>query len=109
MALASRMAKELKKLEKQPPPGITVLPVNNSIKELDVQLQGPSDTPFEAGLFKLRVTVPDRYGLVASTACMLTTLQCLMPSARLTSSCTERHWTDFALAACAQFVQCTLK
>lgn len=59
-ALASRMAKELKKLAKQPPPGISVFPVGSSIKELQVQMQGPPDSPYELGLFKLSVCIPDR-------------------------------------------------
>eukprot|EP00878_Enallax_costatus_P046972 GHUV01057315.1.p1 GENE.GHUV01057315.1~~GHUV01057315.1.p1 ORF type:complete len:111 (+),score=19.20 GHUV01057315.1:185-517(+) len=61
MALASRMARELKRLERQPPPGISAMPLGNSIREVEVQLQGPSESPFEAGLFKLRISVPDRY------------------------------------------------
>eukprot|EP00775_Hariotina_reticulata_P008019 gene8019-8217_t len=61
MALASRMSRELKKLEKQPPPGICAWPVRNSITQLEVQLQGPSDTPYEHGLFKLTISVPGRY------------------------------------------------
>jgi hypothetical protein len=60
MALASRMSRELKKLEKCPPPGICAWPVHNSITQLEVQLQGPSDTPYEHGLFKLTVVVPER-------------------------------------------------
>jgi len=63
MALASRMARELKKLEKQPPPGICAWPVNNSITQLEVQLQGPPETPYEHGLFKLTLTVPHRWAL----------------------------------------------
>jgi ubiquitin-conjugating enzyme E2 N len=63
-ALASRMAKELKKLEKQPPPGVSAVPKGGSVRELDVQLQGPPDSPYELGLFKLSVAVPDRCTLV---------------------------------------------
>ncbi|WIA17879.1 hypothetical protein OEZ85_009379 [Tetradesmus obliquus] len=55
------MAKELKKLERQPPPGVSAAPKGGSVRELDVQLQGPPDSPYELGLFKLSVAVPDRY------------------------------------------------
>lgn len=55
------MTKELKKLAKQPPPGISAVPAKDSIRQIEVQLQGPTDSPFEAGLFKLMITVPDRY------------------------------------------------
>lgn len=65
-ALASRMAKELKKLEKQPPPGVSAVPKGGSLRQLDVQLQGPSDSPYELGLFKLSVTVPDRCPTVSA-------------------------------------------
>jgi len=59
--MAARMQKEIKKLSKSPPPGISAWPADeNSLHKLQVQLQGPADTPYEQGLFRLDVCVPPR-------------------------------------------------
>lgn len=58
---AARVQKEIKRLAKSPPPGISAWPANeNSITQLQVQMQGPPDTPYELGLFRLEVCLPPR-------------------------------------------------
>lgn len=61
MALANRMAKELKTLRRSPPEGVCVWPDDGSTTRLTAQLQGPPGTVYEAGVFRLRVEVPERY------------------------------------------------
>ncbi|KAF8062087.1 UBE2T [Scenedesmus sp. PABB004] len=61
-ALASRLSKELKRLARAPPPGVAAWPAGGAaLSRLDVSLQGPPDSPYEAGLFRLTVIVPERY------------------------------------------------
>lgn len=59
--MSARVQKEIKRLAKSPPPGISAWPSDeNSTAQLQVQMQGPSDTPYEQGLFRLEVCVPQR-------------------------------------------------
>lgn len=60
MALANRMAKELKMLRKAPPEGVCVWPDGGSTTRLAATVQGPPGTVYEAGLFRLAVEVPER-------------------------------------------------
>ena len=60
MALANRMAKELKMLRKAPPEGVCAWPEGGSTTRLAAQLQGPAGTVYEAGVFRLAVEVPER-------------------------------------------------
>lgn len=62
MALANRMAKELRTLRKSPPEGVCAWPEPaDSTTRLSAQLQGPPGTVYEAGVFRLSVHVPERY------------------------------------------------
>lgn len=57
-----RVQKEIKRLTKAPPPGISAWPSSDeNLLQLSVQMQGPPDTPYEQGLFKLQVCVPQRW------------------------------------------------
>lgn len=60
-----RIMKELERLEKDPEKGIVVKVINDDIRYLDVNLTGPAGTPFENGVFKLELYLPDEYPLVA--------------------------------------------
>lgn len=55
-----RVQKEIKKLSKSPPAGISAWPCGDNLMQLSVQMQGPPDTPYEQGLFKLEVCFPPR-------------------------------------------------
>ncbi|KAG2193625.1 hypothetical protein INT47_007457 [Mucor saturninus] len=56
-----RIHKELLDLDRDPPPGITCFPKDDVITDLEAYIQGPPDSPYEAGLFKLSIQIPDRY------------------------------------------------
>jgi len=60
-AMIGRMKKELEMLDKDPPHGICAWPKDDSINCLEATLQGPEDTPYEKGVFRLEIIVPDRY------------------------------------------------
>ncbi|EFN56722.1 hypothetical protein CHLNCDRAFT_13870, partial [Chlorella variabilis] len=57
----SRMSREIRMLQMEPPPGVWAAPVGDKVTELEAQLQGPKDTVYEGGLFKLAVHIPARY------------------------------------------------
>lgn len=61
MALDKRVTKELSRLFSDPVPGITVSPYNNNIRYLDVLISGPEQSPFEGGVFRLELFLPEEY------------------------------------------------
>ncbi|KAG1668457.1 hypothetical protein FOA52_005230 [Chlamydomonas sp. UWO 241] len=55
------MAVELRQLEADPPPGCSVWPVSDSLRQLSAQLTGPDGSVYEGGTFLIRVSIPERY------------------------------------------------
>jgi len=56
-----RMQKELAMLERSPPPGVSAWLCEDNISNLNAVIQGPEGTPYENGIFKLELNIPDRY------------------------------------------------
>ncbi|KAI9304226.1 ubiquitin-conjugating enzyme/RWD-like protein [Cunninghamella echinulata] len=57
----NRIKKELANLENDPPPGITCYPIDDDITHLECYLQGPTQTPYENGIFQLDIKMPNNY------------------------------------------------
>lgn len=51
---------ELKDLAKDPPPGVCVWPEGNNVQLLSADVEGPRETVYEGGVFRLSVVLPDR-------------------------------------------------
>jgi ubiquitin-protein ligase len=60
-ALANRMAKELKNLERDAGAGTCAWPKDDNIKELEAVVSGPEGTPYAQGQFTLTITIPNRW------------------------------------------------
>lgn len=56
-----RLKRELQMLTKDPPHGVTCVPMNDQLNQWEVNLVGGVDTPYEGGVFKLDVQIPQRY------------------------------------------------
>ncbi|KAH0543474.1 hypothetical protein FGG08_002239 [Glutinoglossum americanum] len=57
-----RIGKELAEVTKDPPEGITVSLVSEAdIYNWDIQLEGPEDSPYAGGTFKLLLALPTDY------------------------------------------------
>ena len=57
-----RIKKELERLKKDPPHGVSCWPKDGSRMDcLEAKLMGAKDTPYEEGIFKLEIRLPDRY------------------------------------------------
>ena len=56
-----RLNKEYKDIQKTPPEGITAGLKNGNIHEWIATLVGPSGTPYEGGVFKLKIVFPTDY------------------------------------------------
>ena len=63
MQRAVRMKKEIEQFNISPPPGISCWPKEelNALEELEASIIGPQDTPYENGIFKLSIRIPERY------------------------------------------------
>lgn len=61
MQRATRMKKELERLEKDPPHGVSCWPKDGRLDCLEAKLIGAEDTPYEGGIFRLEIKIPERY------------------------------------------------
>ena len=59
--VVSRMGKEIERLKKEPPHGVTCWPKDGRLNHLEVKLLGGESTPYEGGVFKLEIKIPNRY------------------------------------------------
>lgn len=57
----SRMQREVKQLQGAPPAGVAAWPVDGALNHLCAQLQGPQNTVYAGGVFRLDVRIPERY------------------------------------------------
>lgn len=57
----SRMAKELERLKRDPPHGVTCWAKEGCLNHLEANLIGSEDTPYQGGLFKVDIKIPNRY------------------------------------------------
>ncbi|KAK3363484.1 ubiquitin-conjugating enzyme E2 35 [Lasiosphaeria hispida] len=72
MALPKRIIKETERLLAEPVPGISAVPHEDNLRYFDVEIHGPSQSPYEGevhfavryrwrGIFKLELFLPDDY------------------------------------------------
>lgn len=59
--VSRRLNKELYDIQNDPPLNISAGPINDNIFEWEAVLLGPSDTPYEGGVFKLDIHIPKDY------------------------------------------------
>jgi ubiquitin-conjugating enzyme E2 D/E len=58
---AKRLAKELADCQSDPPTGCTFALVGDNLMHWECTVAGPSDTPYEGGIFRLDVNFPSEY------------------------------------------------
>jgi len=56
-----RILKEVQRLNKNPPPGISISVNEKNMRYITVKLQGPTDSPYEGGVFNLEMYMGDDY------------------------------------------------
>lgn len=64
-ALPRRIVKETQRLMQEPVPGISAVPDESNARYFHVIVTGPEDSPFEGGLFKLELFLPEDYPMSA--------------------------------------------
>ncbi|KAK5645817.1 hypothetical protein RI129_004281 [Pyrocoelia pectoralis] len=67
-----RILVETKNLTKDPPPGISAIPDENNCRYFHVVMAGPKGSPYEGGLFKLEMFLPENYPLSPPSVRFLT-------------------------------------
>ncbi|CDR46888.1 CYFA0S26e01200g1_1 [Cyberlindnera fabianii] len=65
-------AQETERLVSDPVPGITAEPHEENLRYFDVTIQGPDQSPYEGGVFKLELYLPDDYPMIAPKVRFLT-------------------------------------
>jgi ubiquitin-conjugating enzyme E2 N len=68
----TRILKETEKLQKDPPPGIMAMPTPENPRYFKVVMQGPSQSPYEGGIFNLELFLPADYPMVPPKVRFLT-------------------------------------
>jgi len=63
--LPRRIIKETSRLVSEPVPGITAQPDEHNGRYFHVTIDGPKDSPFESGTFKLELYLPEDYPMAA--------------------------------------------
>eukprot|EP00294_Goniomonas_avonlea_P014777 CAMPEP_0114541880 /NCGR_PEP_ID=MMETSP0114-20121206/1540_1 /TAXON_ID=31324 /ORGANISM="Goniomonas sp, Strain m" /LENGTH=151 /DNA_ID=CAMNT_0001726145 /DNA_START=11 /DNA_END=466 /DNA_ORIENTATION=+ len=71
--LPKRIQKEIKTLMEQPAPGITAQPNPSNLRYFDcVQIDGPHDSPYQGGRYKLELFLPSEYPMAPPKVRFLT-------------------------------------
>jgi len=63
--LPRRIVKETQRLMAEPVPGISAIPDENNARYFHVVVAGPEGSPFERGVFKLELFLPEEYPMSA--------------------------------------------
>ena len=61
MTSVRRLTKELQEIRKDPPLNISAGPINDNLFEWEAVLLGPTETPYEGGVFILNLHIPIDY------------------------------------------------
>jgi ubiquitin-conjugating enzyme E2 N len=72
MSINQRIIKETKKLESDPIVGIYATPVPENPRYFNVSISGPKDSPYDGGLFKLQLYLPEEYPMVPPKCLFMT-------------------------------------
>ncbi|KAJ3264410.1 Ubiquitin-conjugating enzyme 13 [Chytriomyces hyalinus] len=72
MSLPKRIIKETERLLAEPVPGISATPHDDNLRYFDVIISGPSSSPFEGGVFKLELFLPEDYPMAPPKVRFLT-------------------------------------
>eukprot|EP01059_Diplonema_ambulator_P023161 TRINITY_DN38587_c0_g1_i1.p1 TRINITY_DN38587_c0_g1~~TRINITY_DN38587_c0_g1_i1.p1 ORF type:complete len:148 (+),score=36.03 TRINITY_DN38587_c0_g1_i1:73-516(+) len=69
---STRIQKETEKLRKEPAPGVVATPTEDNQRHFNVVMTGPQASPYEGGLFKLELFLPEEYPMVSPKVRFLT-------------------------------------
>ncbi|KAB2032421.1 hypothetical protein ERO13_D05G341900v2 [Gossypium hirsutum] len=70
--LPRRIIKETQRLLSEPAPGISASPSEDNMRYFNVMILGPTQSPYEGGVFKLELFLPEEYPMTAPKVRFLT-------------------------------------
>lgn len=70
--LPRRIIKETQRLLSEPAPGISASPCEDNLRYFNVMILGPAQSPYEGGVFKLELFLPEEYPMAAPKVRFLT-------------------------------------
>ncbi|CAN6210391.1 unnamed protein product, partial [Urochloa humidicola] len=70
--LPRRIIKETQRLLSEPAPGISASPSEENMRYFNVMILGPSQSPYEGGVFKLELFLPEEYPMAPPKVRFLT-------------------------------------
>ncbi|KAJ9125817.1 Ubiquitin-conjugating enzyme E2 35 [Naganishia onofrii] len=70
--LPKRILKETERLMADSPPGISAIPHENNLRYFDVKINGPGGSPYEGGVFKAELFLPEDYPMAPPKVRFLT-------------------------------------
>ncbi|KAJ9102460.1 Ubiquitin-conjugating enzyme E2 35 [Naganishia friedmannii] len=70
--LPKRILKETERLMADSPPGISAIPHENNLRYFDVKINGPGASPYEGGVFKAELFLPEDYPMAPPKVRFLT-------------------------------------
>merc|ERR1712006_4449 len=70
--LPRRIVKETQRLMQEPPPGISATPYEDNLRYFNVIIAGPQESPYEGGIFKLELFLPEEYPMAPPKVRFLT-------------------------------------
>ncbi|CAF3812291.1 unnamed protein product [Rotaria magnacalcarata] len=73
-ALTKRIVKESARLQQEPVPGIIAIPDDHNARYFKVIIDGPSESPYEGGKFKVELFLPDEYPMAPPKVRFMTKL-----------------------------------
>lgn len=71
-SLPKRIIKETERLVSDPVPGITAEPHDDNLRYFEVTIEGPTQSPYENGVFQLELYLPEDYPMEAPKVRFLT-------------------------------------
>ena len=61
MSEIKRLTKELKDMQQNDTPNLSAGPINDNLFEWEAVILGPTETPYEGGVFTLNIHIPTNY------------------------------------------------
>ncbi|URE27361.1 Ubiquitin-conjugating enzyme [Musa troglodytarum] len=92
--LPRRIIKETQRLLSEPAPGISASPSEDNMRYFNVMILGPTQSPYEGGVFKLELFLPEEYPMAAPKV-KLSIIQALLSAPNPDDPLSEniaKHW-----------------
>ncbi len=105
------MARQVRAIATKPPEGVKYLPSEGNLTEVHAEISGPEGTPYEGGLFRLKLVMGKEYPAAPPRGIFLTKIfhPNVSPSGDICVSTLKKDWKpDVGLAHVLAVIRCLL-